>query len=181
LHYSKDNYNFRLQFKPLMTAKQFNCLIILYQSDLTRYAHSLTGNPEDIQDLVQTTYLKALVNRDKYYDDTNLKAWLMTILKNSFLNSVHKNRSRFIKYFSDLESFEQFQYTPGSMHPESIYAEKELLALMETIDPVHLKTFQMKLQGYKYEEIAAEMGTGEETVKSRVYYARKKIIDIINS
>ena len=57
---------------------------------LKRYAYSLTMNDEDAQDLFQETCYKALSNQDKFDFSTNLKAWLFTIMKNTFINDYRK-------------------------------------------------------------------------------------------
>ena len=63
----------------------FNEEIISLEPSLTRYAYSLTADMDDAKDLVQETYFKALYNQDKFDEQTNIKAWMYTIMKNTFI------------------------------------------------------------------------------------------------
>ena len=63
-----------------MVSANFNSEIISLEPSLTRYAFSLTSNMEDAKDLVQETYFKALNNQDKFDEQTNIKAWMYTIM-----------------------------------------------------------------------------------------------------
>ena len=54
---------------------QFHSQLVELESNLERFAYSLTMNKEDAKDLLQETYLKALMYQDKFEDNTNLKAW----------------------------------------------------------------------------------------------------------
>ena len=74
-----------------MTALEFNHRLMGLQNNLKYFAYTLTSNYEDAQDLVQETYLKALTNREKFTDNTNLKAWTFTIMKNTFINNYRQN------------------------------------------------------------------------------------------
>ena len=73
-----------------MTAIQFHSQLVELESNLERFAYSLTMNKEDAKDLLQETYLKALMYQDKFEDNTNLKAWTFTIMKNTFINNYRK-------------------------------------------------------------------------------------------
>ena len=66
-----------------MADSKFHNEIINLEPSLTRYAYSLTSNMDDAKDLVQETYFKALYNQDKFDEQTNIKAWMYTIMKNT--------------------------------------------------------------------------------------------------
>ena len=68
-----------------MTAIEFNTRIMNEKSSLKNFALSLTRNSDDALDLLQDTYVKAITYREKFEDSTNLKAWLFTIMKNTFI------------------------------------------------------------------------------------------------
>ena len=67
-----------------MTAVEFNQQLVSFQNPLKYFALKLTADNEDAEDLLQETLLKALRYKDKFQDQTNLKAWLYTIMKNTF-------------------------------------------------------------------------------------------------
>ena len=73
-----------------MTAIEFNTRLVQEKSSLKGFALSLTHNRDEALDLIQETYLKALRYREKFEDSTNLKAWLFTIMKNTFINSYRR-------------------------------------------------------------------------------------------
>ena len=74
-----------------MTAVEFNYQLTSLQDNLERFALSLTQNIEDAKDLLQETFLKAISYREKFADHTNLKAWVFTIMKNTFINNYRRS------------------------------------------------------------------------------------------
>ncbi|HON21175.1 MAG TPA: sigma-70 family RNA polymerase sigma factor, partial [Bacteroidales bacterium] len=73
-----------------MSEYKFQQDIIALESALRNFAFSLTLNQDDADDLLQDTFLKALLYKDKFEDDTNLKAWLYTIMRNTFINNYRR-------------------------------------------------------------------------------------------
>ena len=69
-----------------MTAVEFNFQVSGLQDHLRNFAQSLTLSTDDSKDLVQDTILKAFRYREKFVDPANLKAWLFTIMKITFIN-----------------------------------------------------------------------------------------------
>jgi RNA polymerase sigma-70 factor (ECF subfamily) len=73
-----------------MTAIEFNYALQTNTKTLKPFAMRLTKNYDDANDLVQDTLVKAFLNKDKYADGTNLKAWLFTIMKNTFITNYQR-------------------------------------------------------------------------------------------
>jgi len=73
-----------------MTTLEFSYLLDKMSRSLKPFAMRLTKNVEDANDLMQETILKAFNNRDKFSDGTNLKAWLYTIMKNTFITNYQR-------------------------------------------------------------------------------------------
>ena len=71
-----------------MSTYEFNNRLMSHENSLNYFALSLTKDLETAKDLVQETYLKAIQYKDKYTSDNNIKAWLFTILRNTYLNQV---------------------------------------------------------------------------------------------
>ena len=70
-----------------MTAStNFQTRLMDLQNNLYNFALMLTSNRDDANDLLQDTTLKALVNQDKYAENTNFKGWVFTIMRNIFIN-----------------------------------------------------------------------------------------------
>ncbi|MDE7508976.1 MAG: RNA polymerase sigma factor, partial [Muribaculaceae bacterium] len=68
----------------------FKKSVLGIQGNLMSFAMKLTLNREEAQDLVQDTTLKALNNESKYAEDTNFKGWMLTIMRNIFINNYRK-------------------------------------------------------------------------------------------
>jgi RNA polymerase sigma-70 factor (ECF subfamily) len=81
-----------------MTSIDFKKMVQKEAKPLRHYAYQLTRNVEDTNDLVQETMLKAYTYQDKFENGTNLKGWLYTIMKNTFINNYRRmvKRNTFI-------------------------------------------------------------------------------------
>lgn len=157
-----------------MTAIEFSKVVTNERSALRNYAYQLTRDLNDAHDLVQETMLKAFTNKDKFKEGTNLKGWLYTIMKNSFIN----NYRRFIKRASLISSSEN-AYEMDSLSPaafnkgEDRFMMKDLKAAVDSLPDDLRKTFTMNFSGFKYHEIAEILNIPIGTVKTRIFVARK--------
>jgi RNA polymerase sigma-70 factor (ECF subfamily) len=164
-----------------MTDIEFNDSILKLNPLLERFALSLTQNKEDANDIVQETYLKALSNQKQFQDDTNLKAWIFSILKNTFINKCRREK-KLNTIFDWTKEHSYINQTLDERYasPESTLQEKEIYHLINKL-PITLHTpFMMYLKGYKYREIAKELNIKEGTIKSRIFFARKELMNNIN-
>jgi RNA polymerase sigma-70 factor (ECF subfamily) len=163
-----------------MTAVEFNHQLMSMNDSLNRYAYSLTARREDALDLTQETYLKALTNRDKYADFTNLKAWVFTIMKNTFINSYRKS-SRENTAFDNTKDLYFLNNSRISTipAPDSVHREEEINKKIESLEEEFRVPFQMFISGYKYKEIADELDLNIGTVKSRIFFSRKKLMEAL--
>ena len=75
----------------MATTTTFQTNLMNLQSNLLNFAFMLTSNRDDAYDLLQDTTLKALDNQDKYAENTNFKAWVMTIMRNLFINNYRRS------------------------------------------------------------------------------------------
>ncbi len=143
---------------------------------LKNYAYYLTQDHEDANDLFQETLLKAFVHFGKYKPDTNLKAWLYTIMKNTFINAYRRKmkQNTFLdktdnQYFIDSSEVTQVYQNLG----ESRLVLEDINAAIDTL-PVELKdAFKMNYTGFKYQEIAEAFKIPIGTVKTRIHLARQ--------
>jgi RNA polymerase sigma-70 factor (ECF subfamily) len=140
----------------------------------------LTSNREEAKDLIQDTFLKALANRDKFAADTNLKAWTYTIMKNTFINNYRRNQ----KANTIIDSTEDLFYLniprkSDFPSPDSKFSEKEINKSISKLDPDQRMPFEMHHQGYKYKEIADHLNISIGTVKSRIFFTRRKLMDTL--
>ncbi len=73
-----------------MTNERFQSKLIALQSNMLNFAYLLTSNRDDAYDLVQDTMLKVLDNEDKYTENVNFKGWVLTVMRNIFINGYRK-------------------------------------------------------------------------------------------
>lgn len=146
------------------------------QSNLLNFAYILTSNRDDAYDLLQDTTLKALDNEDKYVDNVNFKGWVFTIMRNIFINNYRKvvRASTIIDQTEDLFHLNLPQDS-GFDTPEGSFAVKEINEVINSFSDEYRIPFSMHVAGYKYNEIAEEMGLPLGTVKSRIFFARQKL------
>lgn len=163
-----------------MTAIEFSHQLTGLYDNLHYFAQTLTRNREEAEDLVHDTVLKALTNRDKFQDDTNLKAWTFTILKNTFINKYRRavKANTIIDTTDDLFYLNIPRPTNFSL-PDSEFSVQEIRKSIGRLTDEHRLPFEMHTQGYKYKEIADKLDLSIGTVKSRIFFARKKLMDML--
>ncbi|MGE5394756.1 MAG: RNA polymerase sigma factor [Candidatus Saccharibacteria bacterium] len=159
-----------------MTQLQFNTALLGLQDKLLYYALSLTSDHEKAEDLLQETFLKALVYRDKFAQNTNFKAWIYTIMKNTFINNYRRNvKSKNTFDGTNNDYHLKSSKDKGYPSPESIYSSQEITKCINALEDEYRVPFNMFLDGYKYKEIAEDLNLPLGTVKSRIFFTRKKL------
>lgn len=151
--------------------QNFNAL----SSYLRGFAMKLTKDKNVADDLFQETALSAFRHQSKFKRDTNMKAWLSTIMKNSFINLYRKNQRR-----NEIQDRTQESYFLNALDGtanndgEMNINIREIRKIINNLDESYRTPFLMAYQGYQYEEIQAALGNPPMgTVKSRIHHARK--------
>ncbi len=146
------------------------------QSNLMSFAYQLTSNREAAEDLVQDTTLKVLDNEEKYVDNVNFKGWVLTIMRNIFINNYRRNvrSATIIDTTEDLYHLNISQES-GLETPEGTFATQEISKAINEFTDDYKVPFSMYVAGYKYSEIAEHMNLPLGTVKSRIFFARKRL------
>lgn len=155
---------------------QFENELVALQGNMRNFAFSLTLNRDDAEDLIQETTLKVLDNQDKFIDNVNFKGWVLTIMKNIFIN----NYRRIIRSQTIVDKTEDLYHlnlpqNSGLGSPEGSYAIGEISNSIAAFTDDYRIPFSMHLQGFKYEEIAQQLNLPLGTVKSRIFLARKRL------
>lgn len=163
-----------------MTNLEFNCQFDALQRKLLPFAYRLTNNLEDAKDLVQETAIRAFNNREKFENGTNFRAWVTTIMRNTFINFYRKKKNR----ATSSEPADSYVFVNEDNavdnHAGSNIMMRELQRIINALDNTYRKPFMMFYEGYKYEEIAEDMSLPIGTVKSRIFFARRQLRDTIN-
>lgn len=165
-----------------MTTLKFNHSLAQIQNLLFAFAMKLTyGNREDANDLYQETVMRAFANRNRFQEGTNFKAWVTTIMRNCFINEYRKRRTR-NQVEQPLEENVEFAVRQAVRNDAgTIIMMKELRIMLDNMDEAHRVPFEMFFNGFEYQEIAEKLDLPMGTVKSRIFFARKKMKDMIQS
>jgi RNA polymerase sigma factor, sigma-70 family len=159
-----------------MGSKEFQTKLMAIQNNLLNFAFMLTSNRDNAYDLLQDTTLKALDNEDKYIDNTNFKGWVFTIMRNIFINNYRRvvRSATVIDQTEDLYHLNLSQDS-GLETPEASFGAGEITDVINSFPDDYRIPFSMHVAGYKYNEIAEKMNLPLGTVKSRIFFARKKL------
>ena len=160
----------------MRTTSTFAQNLLGMQSELRRFALKLTADPEEANDLLQETSLKALDNEEKYTPDTNFKGWMYTIMRNIFINNYRKTvrDQTFVDqtenlYHLNLPQDSGFESTEGN------YDLKEIRRIVHNLPKEYRVPFSMYVSGFKYREIAEKLALPIGTVKSRIFFTRQRL------
>ncbi|UIZ92630.1 sigma-70 family RNA polymerase sigma factor [Corynebacterium sp. CNCTC7651] len=149
----------------------------------------MTRNPQDAEDLVQETYLKAYNAFDSFTPGTNLKAWLYRIMTNTYINSYRKKQRR--PLVTSAEDVTDSQLYTSSSHDSTGLesAEVEALKLMpnsrisEALNALNedyrMVVYYADVEGLAYKEIAEVMDIPLGTVMSRLHRGRKQLREML--
>jgi len=156
-------------------------------SALKSFALKMTNDPEESEDLVQDTLLKAFRFFDKFEKGTNAKAWLFQIMKNSFINNYRKHAKEPNKVdYEDVQNFYEnikadevrSEHFEGDAFSD-ILNDEIVNALSILPDEFRTIVFLSDIEGFTYEEIADFMDSPIGTVRSRLHRARKMLYALL--
>ncbi len=178
MKFSKINYR---EHSSSIDYKAFEEEAVVHSKAVYHFALSMTGNPEDANDLVQETYLKAFRYFHNFTKGSNCKAWLFMILKNTFINEYRKKKREPHKVnYDDIEDFYE-SIKPGQVDRtenldkiyENTFDDDISKAMNELPENFRSVVTLCDLEGYSYEEIAEYVDCPIGTVRSRLHRARK--------
>lgn len=164
-----------------MTTEEFNAQYKPLEDLLFSFAMKLTRDKVRTQDLMQETLFRAFKNKNRFKEGTNFKAWITTIMRNNFINDYRKRKTR-NKVEAPIEDYGYFVESKSiDSNVNSIIMMKELNKMINSLSKNFGKPFTMFNEGYHYDEIAKVMEIPIGTVKSRIYFARKKLREMIKT
>jgi RNA polymerase sigma factor (sigma-70 family) len=159
-----------------MKATDITQQILNLRPTLRIFTQRFTRNREESHDLVQDTLLKALLHKDQFAAHSNLKGWLFTIMRNTFINNYRRTqRSRTSRDYSQDLYYLNVEDTHTFHSPSSSYEYHDLWKNINELKEEFLIPFKLHTSGYKYEEIAEYLHVPIGTVKNRIFHARKEI------
>jgi RNA polymerase sigma-70 factor (ECF subfamily) len=144
---------------------------------LRAFAWSLSHNGSDADDLVQDTLIKAWTNKDKFETGTNLRAWLFTILRNTYYTQVLRRRR---EVRDEMGEYAGALQTPPTQ--DWSVAMRSLQAALQQLPDEHREALILVgAAGLSYEEAAEICGCALGTIKSRVNRARARLLKIMDA
>lgn len=160
--------------------RSFESQALSHLDALYRFALHLSGEPMQAEDLVQETMLKAIRAWDQFEPGTNLRAWLMTILRNQFINEYRKSRRtpRPVR-LEDTRPLDISQVV-GEADPEGSFfsqiVDEQVLRAIDALPPDYRTALVLSdVERMSYAEIADVLGIPLGTVKSRISRARRQV------
>ncbi|HEY0177512.1 MAG TPA: RNA polymerase sigma factor [Pedobacter sp.] len=157
-----------------MNNMPINAQICLHQPSLQIFALRFTQNNDDAHDLVQDTLLRAIRYSALYKEGTNLRGWLFTIMRNTFINNYRQSsrHNKIVETTEDLASY-QLVKSADSNRGENQFISEDIHKVLNNLPADYLNPFIKYFEGYKYHEIAEELAIPIGTVKTRIHMARQ--------
>jgi RNA polymerase sigma-70 factor, ECF subfamily len=164
---------------------QVDAIEIEHLNGLYSYALILSRNHADAEDLVQETYLRAIQAKDRLRADSNIKAWLFTILRNIWLNQLRKRRSgpQIVETMEDSPANEVVEPSRDSYDIYVSNLEREQVrAAIEKL-PIEFREIILlrEYEELSYQEIASLLDCPAGTVMSRLGRARAKLRVVLSA
>lgn len=164
---------------------EFEKLVIEHMDMLYAVALRHTRNPADASDLTQNTVLKALRFHDKFEKGTYIKAWLLTILRNTYINEYRRRARRPAAVeLTGAEAAEDKSPDPSVRYEPEQRSATELMELLDDEvkraieslpEDFRSAVVMADIEDLSYKEIADRMGCPIGTVMSRLFRGRKML------
>ncbi|SPZ84643.1 Sigma-24 [Sphingobacterium multivorum] len=156
-----------------MNNSNLNLLVEEKRSLLKHFAGKFTNDPDQKEDLIQETLIRALKSIDDFIRHPQVMSWLYVIMKNVYINQYRKaKRTNDIhETYIGLESTNTIETNKSDNKFIADDIEKAMCSLSEE----NYQVFQLFLEGYKYHEIASYFDMPEGTIKTRIHMTRKKL------
>ncbi|OGC92286.1 MAG: hypothetical protein A2W25_14840 [candidate division Zixibacteria bacterium RBG_16_53_22] len=170
--------------------KEFEELFLPLLDNLYSIALRMTRNEKDAEDLVQETYLKAFRFFHRFERGTNARAWVLTILTNTFRTRYRKKKQE--PSMVDFEAVENFclademvkeitasdkSVAQGAEIVTAIlkdYVSDDVIEALENVpEQFRMAVLLSDVEGFSYQEISEILGISVGTVKSRIFRGRK--------
>lgn len=153
--------------------------VLVFDDRLRKYAFSLTRTQEDAEDLVQDTYLKVMQNADRFSEETNVKAWVYTIMRNTFINGYRRKQKSRVSTDESVDSMYTSTATVSTDAADLPLYVSEITSAISSMKENQRDAFELFVDGFKYQEIADMLQISIGTVKSRIFFARQKLMNYL--
>lgn len=160
-----------------MENKAFNDQILEYQQILKNLARRFTTDPDEINDLIQETFIRSLKFVEQFEDNPRVVSWLFVIMRNIYINQY--KRQNYQNQYEELSLHYNSYHISAEPLCEEIYDKRMMLEeisnILEAMPMAHSEMFNHFINGYKYRELSDMYGIPEGTIKSRIHIIRKTL------
>ena len=164
----------KIAFRGDLYGIDFENLMEPYNKILYNYILSKVSNAEDVQDILQETILAIWQSLDNYKGDSSFKTWTIGIARRKvadFYRGHYKNKD-----FHNLEELDVERIPSDSSSLEHTINSLDIKNSISTLTPENRELlFLIFNAGLSYKEIESITGIPEGTIKSRIYYLKKKL------
>ncbi|WP_333863371.1 RNA polymerase sigma factor [Sphingobacterium sp.] len=156
-----------------MNNYNLNVLINEKRSLLNHFAAKFTADPDEKEDLIQETWIRALKSIDNFVQHPKLMSWLYVIMKHTYINKYRKAKrvTEIQDHYVALESTNTSELNKGI----NKFVGEDIEKAMRSLTAENYEIFRLFLDGYKYHEIASYFEMPEGTIKTRIHMVRKKL------
>lgn len=164
-----------------MNSAAFKQSIAETTMSLKPLAYKLTRDSEQSDDLIQETVVKAISNSEKFTQGTNLKAWLYTIMKNTFITNYQRVVRRKTSTDGSENQFFLNSYSPDVENGAiDAFKREDIEKALSMIEDNYKVPFMLYFKGFKYHEIAEKLNVPIGTVKNRIHLCRKQLKEMLS-
>ena len=144
----------------------------IYFDDIYRFMLSIAKNRYIAEDITSETFLKVINNPDKFEDISNLKAYLFTIAKNTYINYYKRN-----KIYISTDDLEKFESASESFEQELLYTEKQVVLkkLIEKLGEPYRSIVKLRLEELSFKDIAKIYNKSQNRACVSYYRAKEKL------
>jgi RNA polymerase sigma-70 factor (ECF subfamily) len=159
--------------------RAFELLVVRHQRRLARFLYRYVRSPQEIEDLVQETFLKAYRGLHSFRAESTFSTWLHRIAGHTAQNYLDYMRLR-PRASGDDENESTGEMSGDRDSPENIMMSKQIAETIsraiDALPAVERESLQLReIEGLSYEEIANRMACPSATVRTRVFRARDRI------
>ena len=159
-----------------MTAPDPRDALVEHLPAMRAFAISLTRNPATADDMVQDTLIKAWTNIDKFKAGTNMRAWLFTILRNTYYSSRRKAK----REVADVDGIHTEALAEKPAHDGRLQMTDFRRAFQKLSDEQREALLLVGASGFSYDEAADMCGVAVGTIKSRIGRARQRLAELLD-
>lgn len=165
-------------------AEAFTSLVNRYEGRIFRLARHITQNPEDAEDVLQETFLKAYEHLEDFQGNSKFYTWLVRIAVNQALMKLRKRKSdSTVSLDEPIDTGEETvprEIAVWDPNPEQTYSREEMRAILQnaidSLPPAFRSVFALRdIEGLSTEETATILNLTIPAVKSRLLRARLQL------